>query len=142
MLGSLGGIKLTILVGALSATVAASGGFFAGKRWEQANQVQLMREQMNAVNAAYAESLGKLNNAWEEEAARVQLELTGWLEQHESDQKLIADLVETQNQIRSNFDVLESLVETTNGGTCSFNAASVSMFNNASFAANHRGSDT
>ena len=142
MLGSLGGIKLTMIVGVLSATVAASGGFFAGKKWEQANQVDLMREQMNAVNAAYAESLGKLNDAWEEEAARVEIELASWLEQHETDQALIADLIETQKQIRSNFDVLESLVATTDAGTCSFNAAAVSMFNNASFAANHSGSDT
>lgn len=130
---------LTLKVAAVTAVVSVAGGFYAGTKWVKADLYEDVVAQVEAIQVQATKSINTLNERWENEAARVKIDVESWHTQDQYDNTLILELIDGQFAIRNKFNELTKTIQSTEElGTCKLNPTAIELLREASAAANAR----
>lgn len=125
------------LLGALGFAMATfAGGFFAGKRWEQAELVNDYAVAMAELSERANGLITEQDKAWRLVASQVESNLSVWTEQNRADADLILQLIEGQDALRRDFRGFENEIMVVDVGTCSLSDDAVRLLQQATAAAN------
>lgn len=128
-LKGLAGWKMYLIIGVAATTI----GFAGGIRWEQGAQLADAKKALEELSVQAQQALVSLGSAWDEEAAKAQLEVSEWNAQNENDRALIRQLIVGQAEIRNQFEELDNEITiVTDFGTCELSPNAVRLLRAAS----------
>ena len=118
---------------AIASAFAAAISFYAGQRWEKGSLTTQYKAQITANAQTYEKNLQLQNFRWGAEVAKLKLNLLAWEDQAYKDTQTINNLVKMQDQLRSQFDALDTEITVVSYfGVCNFSDDAVSLLHTAS----------
>jgi len=128
----LGTLKLALIGSAVSVAL----GFYAGQRWEKAAHYKALNKQVAAVIQQSQDNIELLNTRWEQEVARVKLDVETWKKQNSIDEAGVKALLVGQTEIIEKFNEIDKQITSVQVGECKLSANAILLLNTASAAAN------